>query len=244
MTLAALSEVDTPQNTVALGAFSDPAVPRRRPTFTSVALVDRAGQLADITHPEITLALWQRSTDPKIEYEVAGLTAGQLPSGRIALSTAETQGSCMARLQGLLQEHGVEPGGFGWWLADMAMLAEQFTELVNRTLGPHTITARVETLDDVACPKFHVDRTRLRLLCTYRGPGTEWLPDEEVDRAALEDRQPNAQIQRGAQPRALQPFWVGLFKGECFPGNAGRGQVHRSPAVPPGSMRVLFCLDA
>jgi len=244
MITTALNDLATPHGTVASGSFGDSAAPRLLPTLTSVILVDDAQQLYNIGHPRISLALWRRRADPKIAREVIGLPTERLLSGRIALSAGEKQAQCMARLQGQLQESGIESAGFGWWLADMAMLAELFAGLVRRTLGPSPITARVETLDDVACPRFHVDRTRLRLLCTYRGPGTEWLPDEEIDRAALENRRPNAQIQGGAQPRALEPFWVGLFKGECFPGNAGRGQVHRSPAAPPDGLRVLFCLDA
>jgi hypothetical protein len=244
MTATALHDSSTPRDAAASRPLGDASAPRLLPTLTSVILVEEAQQLSDIAHPRISLALWRRQADPRIAREVADLTAERLPDGRIALSSSATQAGCMARLQGLLQAHALEPEGFGWWLADMAMLAELFADLVTRTLGPRPITARVETLDDVACPRFHVDRTCLRLLCSYRGPGTEWLPDEEIDRLALENRQPNEQIQCGAQPRALQPFWVGLFKGECFPGNAGRGQVHRSPAVPPDGLRVLFCLDA
>jgi hypothetical protein len=244
MTAMALNDLGPPHGTVAADPYPEPTAPRLLPTLTSVILVDDAQQLDNIGHPRISLALWRRRADPAIEREVAGLQTERLLNGRIALGSTQTQAQCMARLQDLLQEHGVEPARFGFWLADMAMLADLFTELVTRTLGPRPITARVETLDRVSCPRFHVDRTNLRLLCTYQGPGTEWLPDEEIDRAALQDRQPNESIQRDAQPRALQPFWAGLFKGECFPGNAGRGQVHRSPAVPPDGLRVLFCVDA
>ncbi|NBC47181.1 MAG: DUF1826 domain-containing protein [Gammaproteobacteria bacterium] len=244
MTATALNDLTTAHGALASGPFGDSVAPRLLPPLTSVILVDDAQPLDHIGHPRISLALWRRRVDPKIERAVASLPTERLLNGRIALGSTETQAQCMARLQDLLQEHAVEPAGLGWWLADMAMLAELFTDLVRRTLGPRPITARVETLDRVSCPRFHVDRTGLRLLCTYRGPGTEWLPDEEIDRSALANRQPNEAIQHGTQPRALQPFWVGLFKGECFPGNAGRGQVHRSPAVPPDDLRVLFCLDA
>ncbi|WP_201244838.1 DUF1826 domain-containing protein [Halochromatium salexigens] len=244
MTAMALNDLATPQGPVASESRFESAAPRRLPPLTSVILVDDAQQLDHIGDPRISLALWRRGFDPKIERAVAGLPTERLLNGRIALGSTETQAQCMARLQDLLQEHAVEPAGLGWWLADMAMLAELFNGLVKRTLGPRPITARVETLDRVSCPRFHVDRTGLRLLCTYRGLGTEWLPNEEIDRSALANRQPNEVIQHGSQPRALQPFWVGLFKGECFPGNAGRGQVHRSPAVPPDDLRVLFCLDA
>ncbi|WP_280109885.1 DUF1826 domain-containing protein [Azospirillum sp. B506] len=37
---------------------------------------------------------------------------------------------------------------------------------------------------------------------------------------------------------------VALLKGEGWPGNRGRGLVHRSPpAAPSGAPRLLLCLD-
>jgi hypothetical protein len=94
------------------------------------------------------------------------------------------------------------------------------------------------------CPRFHVDRVGLRLLCTWMGEGTEWLAHEDVMREQLghqpgglgEVKRPGAPIQR------MDPFAVGVFKGDGWPGNAGRGAVHRSPA--PTAWRVFVSLDA
>ena len=36
-----------------------------------------------------------------------------------------------------------------------------------------------------SCPVVHTDRISVRLLCTLRGPGTEWLDDAQVNRRAL-----------------------------------------------------------
>ncbi|MEO8904287.1 MAG: DUF1826 domain-containing protein [Polyangiaceae bacterium] len=36
-------------------------------------------------------------------------------------------------------------------------------------------------------PSFYTGYVRLRLVTTYAGPGTEWLPDEAVDRRAMAD---------------------------------------------------------
>jgi hypothetical protein len=111
--------------------------------------------------------------------------------------------------------------------------------------APFDFSALSYNLADDGCRRFHVDHTRLRLLCTYRGPGTEWLAHDQVDRQALAAHQPNDAILRHGQPRHLEPFWVGVLKGERFPGNAGRGLVHRSPPVADtGTTRVLVCLDA
>jgi hypothetical protein len=37
---------------------------------------------------------------------------------------------------------------------------------------PEAIGLRIHVLADTMCPRFHVDRVPVRLLCTYRGPGT------------------------------------------------------------------------
>ena len=97
------------------------------------------------------------------------------------------------------------------------------------------------------CQNFHVDRVGVRLVCTYAGPGTEWLAEADVDRAALgqDYGDPKAVRRDGATIQRLTPGAVGLFKGEAWPGNAGHGLVHRSPAIAGrGERRVLITLDA
>jgi hypothetical protein len=50
---------------------------------------------------------------------------------------------------------------------------------------------------------------------------------------------------RQGQPNRLAPFQVAVLKGERFPGNAGRGLVHRSPPIAgTNTVRVLLCIDA
>lgn len=97
------------------------------------------------------------------------------------------------------------------------------------------------------CPRFHVDRVGLRLICTLRGPGTEWLDAADVDRRLLgtrgADDATSGVLRPGARIRRLQAFDVALFKGEAWPGNAGRGAVHRSPP-PDGTWRAMVTLDA
>jgi hypothetical protein len=98
---------------------------------------------------------------------------------------------------------------------------------------------RLERIVDNACCKFHADQVGLRLLTTYLGPGTQWLPDDAVRR-----RRGLCFPLRHAPPQRLERFAVGLFKGESYPGNCGRGIVHRSPPVSgTGKVRILLCLD-
>ncbi len=83
-----------------------------------------------------------------------------------------------------------------------------------------------------SCPLFHTDRIPLRLLCTLRGPGTEWLDDAQVHRRAL-GRGDNRKIAGPeATVYAAQPFQIVLLKGDAGFGTNSPGIVHRSPAVP------------
>ena len=87
-------------------------------------------------------------------------------------------------------------------------------------------------------------RVGLRLLCTWIGEGTEWLAHEDVIRKRL-GHQPGGwgEVKKSrAKVHRMEPFAVGVLKGEGWPGNIGRGAVHRSPA--PATWRVFVSLDA
>lgn len=126
------------------------------------------------------------------------------------------------------------------WRKDLRQVAELFFSVSQG----RDLTMRLETTEEDGCPRFHVDRTHLRLLCTYRGPGTQWLADAQVDRAAQSSGATNDDIIRFGEPAQFEPYWVGILKGDAYPGNAGGGLVHRSPPIAAsGQTRVLFCLD-
>ena len=123
-------------------------------------------------------------------------------------------------------------------LGDLADLAELYCDL----LGCERLGLRFEALEESMCPGFHRDRTGIRLVCTYRGPGTEWLDDGSCDwDPNLHRRTPPSGAPVGQAPA----FAVTLLKGCLWQGNAGRGTIHRSPTPPPGSgTRYLVVLDA
>ncbi len=83
-----------------------------------------------------------------------------------------------------------------------------------------------------SCPLFHVDRVSLRLLCTLRGPGTEWLADGAVNRKRLGQGDNRSVTKQGALVYEVAPFQVCVLKGGAYSGGSGVGAVHRSPAVP------------
>lgn len=113
---------------------------------------------------------------------------------------------------------------FYWRLyADIRMLAQQFASIS----GSPDVKIRLEHVIDNSCVKFHVDNVGLRLLCTYAGPGTEWL--DQTGRV-----------------RQLSIMETAIFKGTKFP-LPGERVRHRSPRVehlpPEQRSRLVLCID-
>lgn len=98
---------------------------------------------------------------------------------------------------------------------------------------------------DQMCPLFHVDSVNLRMIVTLNGPGTEWVADTDVNRKHLGKGSNHKVIREGALIQQLKTFQVGFLKGEEYPGNYGKGLVHRSPALSPtDEARFIFRLDS
>ena len=93
------------------------------------------------------------------------------------------------------------------------------------------------------CPRFHADYNQLRMLCTYFGPGTLWLPDEAVDRKAYQTGKTNESILLNED--LVQQVDTGnlvVLKGSIYPGNIPI--LHRSPSiVENGEERILLTMD-
>ncbi|RKT45456.1 DUF1826 domain-containing protein [Thiocapsa rosea] len=119
---------------------------------------------------------------------------------------------------------------------ELTFLLELYADL----LGCEAIGLRIERLERAMCPRWHVDRTGIRLLCTWCGPGTEWLDDPRIDPLGL----PGSAAGAPATGQA-RPFDILLLKGSAWQGNAAGGAIHRSPQVAPNSgPRILVALDA
>jgi len=199
--------------------------------------VDSLDALNGIHFPESSLVVWDRPVLPDIGLELDNVGADAFPDARVRFYA----GKARDELAALISAQGFDAVSvFPGWLADMTRLADVFFDLA----GCRPVTARLETLARTGCPRFHVDHSYLRLVCTYRGPGTEWLDDAQVDRVAQAGGAPNEAIVRFGKPSRMPTFAVGLMKGSRYPGCADTGLVHRSPALGPGDpARVLFCLD-
>ena len=112
-------------------------------------------------------------------------------------------------------------------------------------LDPEELNERIEVNAAEMCPAFHQDANVMRLLCTYAGPGTEWLPEPSVDRSelGLQGRTPadaNAAIASGPSRHSL-PGEVLILTGSKFD-ERGVGAIHKSPSAELGS-RLFVAID-
>lgn len=130
-----------------------------------------------------------------------------------------------------------------------AVLRDDISELVDMyacLFEVEHVGLRLKSLERAMCPRFHVDRVVCRLLTTYAGVGTEYLANEDVDRSRVgrpvEDPLQPPVWHKSAKIHRLPPGAVALCKGEAWPGNEGRGFVHRSPD-PGDGPRLLLSID-
>lgn len=130
--------------------------------------------------------------------------------------------------------------------ADVATLMGRFLALTRAEV----VRAELSIVAHDKCRKYHADYVGLRLLCTYAGPGTEWVEEEAVDRAALDHAEVcvdtcNARIVRSARVHHCLPGDVVVLKGHQWPGNDGFGVVHRSPPIEArGARRLVLTLTS
>ncbi len=213
-------------------ALTATALVRREASYR---LVDGPSRLAAIHTRGLNTVVWRRP--PLVGGALAAWLAGGLTHGAVAardqLPTL-TRGLPVGPARDALER-------------DIAELARVFDELT----GGGATEASLETVSTDKCRKLHADYKTLRLLCTYAGPGTEWVDDADVVRDALArddgecfDLQNLAIAPRAGAVHRACPCDVVVLKGEAYPGNAGRGAVHRSPPIErTGERRLVLTLD-
>lgn len=210
--------------------------------MSTTGAIRQVAELAEpvcVFDPEVQVVCLKREPNRPIARSLDDLVcAGTLGTGfRIALPADDPLGE------------NVLPGlaGHGALRKDVALLLQLYADL----LGCPAVGLRFEVLERAMCPRFHVDRAGIRLLCTYRGPATEWLDDAWADRSKLggganrlSDEASGLMCDPARVGRA-EPFDLVLLKGCAWPGNELLGAIHRSPAVPTEvTPRVLVAIDA
>jgi hypothetical protein len=193
--------------------------------------------LVQIFEPSVQLCHLPRPVDRLID---AYLQAAALRMGQGLRQVVEIR-------QGFSAAHLPDLPGRQALVNDIDFLLALYGDLLDCA---HAVL-RLEVINRAMCPRFHVDHTGIRLLCTYRGPGTEWLEEGCANRSKLgHGARGQADEHSGLviDPNGIghvAPHAIALLKGDLWQDNTGRGAIHRSPAVTPeAAPRVLLALDA
>jgi hypothetical protein len=187
--------------------------------------VRELADLVEIFDPRVQVCSWQREIDPAIEAYLSQLH----PTGE--LQVLETLSpAAQPKLDAL-------PSGPGRvsLIEDLSLLREVVCDLLDCT----TAGLRLARVSRAMCPGWHVDRVGIRLVCTYQGPGTQWLDDQAVDRGDLK----SGWSGKDALIQAMEGEIV-LLKGGLWQGNNAFGAIHRSPGLGSfAALRTLITLD-
>lgn len=208
-----------------------------KPSTRRPAYGDDPTVLADIYRDDVNIAIWRRTTHVRlstalVEFLAAGTQLEKLltvtPDNAYAAVIDATNGNAPLELAD-----------------DVAQLVDIFCYLFDKERAG----LRIATLDRAMCPRFHVDRIPCRMITTYHGVATEWIPHEAV---TYSKPGPGSRRQSGFGPglsadesaaRRLTSGDVALLKGALWADNEDGGLVHRSPAVPAGESRLMLSLD-
>jgi hypothetical protein len=166
----------------------------------------------------VSLALWTGGLSENLASTLDTLPASRLPEMRQSLQLDQVSTAVHATCT----EAGAEI------CADT--LADYITDIAQRASAVFDtpfLNIRLDVTRDQPCPKWHLDAVPARLLCTLRGPGTEFGPIGQGDAPQSIHR-----MTRGA---------VGIFRGALWPARQPAGMLHRSP--PCHDTRLLLVID-
>lgn len=193
-----------------------------RDAAVGVGIADGADGLAAIHRPGCAAAIWRRQPEAGVQAMLDALDPARLPGMRLvlrpdAVGDAVGAACCAAGMPQALVD---------WLVADVAMLSAAFA----RVMPAPWQRVRLSAVTTDSCRRFHVDAVTARLVCTYRGPGTQYGISTD-----------------GGEPARVFPVPTGapvVIRGTLWQGDRPSGLLHRSPPIAgTGISRLVLVLD-
>ena len=194
--------------------------------------------LTDIYQEDTNMVVWKRNLANNLEQAADAIIESQPTLEELLVVSPEEAFDSVKKLLGGSPEAEV-------LAEDIAHLVDMFCCLFDLKRG----ALRMTVLDRAMCPRFHVDRVPCRLVTTYQGIATEWLPHNVADRSKLgtgnmgKPDELSGLFESVSDIQQLKSGDVGLMKGELWHNNEGAGLIHRSPQVPDNTRRLVLTLD-
>lgn len=193
--------------------------------------------LGNIFNADKSVVIWQRSKHQAVENYFDGLFSALGLGIRGVYSLKSLKASIASSL----------PDGEGKQqvVDDIYLLSDMLITLFDCS----SVGIRLVPLTSAMCPSFHVDNIPVRMVTTYLGPGTQWLPQDAVlAEKPTVNAAPLSKTRLGHyyQPNKIQQmrtFDVGLLKGKAWQEHEEYAAIHRSCPVDAKTKRVLLTLD-
>lgn len=189
----------------------------------SVLSADTPLGLSAIHKSDCAAAIWQREPLPSFQAWIDSLAPAELPKTRVTLQPSHVRDatSHVCELCGTpdCQERAR-------LIDDVAALSDIFARL----MGAPYVQLRLDVVTTSYCRKFHVDAVTARLICTYRGTGTQYTIGAD-----------------GTNPQHVLTAPTGspiLMRGTLWPEIPQSRVLHRSPPIEgSGETRLVLILD-
>lgn len=188
-----------------------------------VAVAEKPEDLNVIRKPGCAAAIWPRQSQPGFQAWLDCLAPENLPNGRIVLRP-EAVPDAVTRLCDIAQTPPCAERA--QLIDDVAALAEMFADVMQ----PPFLRLRLQAVQTNACRKFHIDALTARLICTYRGTGTQYGISTD-----------------GNDPKRVFCVPTGspiMLRGTHWPEHPLSGLLHRSPPIEgTDETRLVLVLD-
>ena len=194
-----------------------------RDAAIGVGVADAPEGLSAIRHTGCAAVIWRRQPSPGFRSWLDGLAPEVLPRGRVILRPAAVRDVVAEVCNAGGTPHGPERDLL---VDDVAALADIFASIMRA----RWLRLRLDVVTTNACRRFHIDAVTARLVCTYRGSGTQYGISTD-----------------GAEPRRIFSVPSGvpiLLRGTLWPECPRSGLLHRSPPIEgTGETRLVLVLD-
>jgi hypothetical protein len=192
-------------------------------SVTGIGVTQVPENLDILETQDCAAAIWQRQPLPGFQTWIDGLNPDILPSVRLIL---EPQDVATVLSEICDTSSVVDRAHWQYLIKDIAELSHLFCDLM---AAPY-MRLRLEPITSNACRKFHIDVITARLVCTYRGTGTQFGISQD-----------------GAEPERIFTAPSGtpiLLRGTLWPEQPRSGLLHRSPPIEgSGETRLVLVLD-
>lgn len=202
-----------------------------KPLGKAIAAGSHAEVFLSLADPTTTLAIWRRQLADELK------DAAKLISEHAFEFITPLSPFCKEDRQRFRQELTSSTGCNCATLADDLV---DLSELYAKVSQEQTVRIRIETVEDDGCRRFHLDNVVMRLVVTYFGPGTQWVPPAFA--TAAREQQTNYT----GPLNCIDTGDVAIFRGKKS--GAPDLVLHRSPPLrqvdPARLVAVIDSIDA